>query len=458
MRNRFTRGVAIATALAFTVAACGGDDDEGTAADTADETASESSSAAPEVTEPEATASDTTVAPEESSAEPETTAPSADTTVPAEAGALGEPNPATGEPLEVVYMWSGVSPAVDNSSDLASAKAVVQWINEYGGGIGPDHRELVLIDCAAPDSAVAATCGNTIVESGAPIVLFNVIGDVEPWATPTIAAGIPILAYSSADASLLGSPDTVFTLSNPIAGIAAYPAALALELGASKTVVDVINVPAAVGPAQGFVPPTFEATGAGEGIVVPIDPTAPDHGPDVQAALAANSPDIWHIIGNPAYCSLSIRALKDAQFEGAISGISNCIDAAALEQLGADIEGTYISYSAGEDPANPDYAQYLAIVDEYDSSIAPNGTPVGAFVVLEGFRRLMEDYTGDYSPADLAAFIRGHDALPVPTQTGIDFKCDSTAVEIIPIACVSGFAFTQLDAEGKPTEFTYVAG
>jgi branched-chain amino acid transport system substrate-binding protein len=385
-------------------------------------------------------------------------APSTDAPTTTAADPLGAANPATGAPLEVFYMWSGVSPAVDNSSDLAAAKATVQWINEYGGGIGKDHRKLVLKDCPAPSTAEAAACATTIADSKDPIVLFNVIGDVAPWATPTIKAGIPILAYSSADASILGSPDTVFTLSNPIAGLGAYPAALSKTLNAKKTVVDVINVPAAVGPAKAFVPLSFKAGGSGDGIVVPIDPTAPDHGPDVQAALTANSPDIWHIIGNPAYCSLSVRALKDAKFAGAISGISNCVDANMLKQLGADIKGMYISYSAGEDPANPDYQTFSALLKKYAADQTPHGTAVGAYVVLEGFRRLMADYSGDYSSADLAKAIRGHDALPVPTMTGLTMQCNSKAVSIIAIACVGGFAFTQLDADGKPTTFTYVKG
>jgi branched-chain amino acid transport system substrate-binding protein len=447
VRTRFMRGAAVMCAFAFAAAACGSDDE---ATGDSSPPATDAATTQPAATDAPTEATD---APTEA-----TDAPTEATDAPASDDPLGEPNPATGEPLQVVYMWSGVSPAVDNSSDLASAQAVVQWINEYGGGIGPDHRELELIDCAAPDSAIAATCGTTIVESGTPIVLFNVIGDVEPWATPTIAAGIPILAYSSADASLLAAPDSVFTLSNPIAGIGQFPAVLAADLGVAKSVVDVINVPAAVGPAQAFAPTSFEAAGAGEVTVVPIDPTAPDHGPDVQAALQ-NGPELWHIIGNPAYCSLSIRALKDAQFEGAISGISNCIDAAALEQLGADIEGTYISYSGGEDPSNADYARYLAILEKYDPSITPNGTPVGASIVLEGFRRLMEDYSGDYDSASITEHIRNHDPLDLPSMEGATFQCNSTALAgIIPIACTKAFAYTQLDADGKPTTFTYVSG
>ncbi len=446
IRNRFVRVGAAACVLALTAAACSSDSDGESAATNA-----------PAPTPTEADAPVVTDPPEVVATDPPTvdaTDPPVVATDPP-ADPLGEPNPATGEPLEVVYMWSGVSPAVDNSSDLAAAKAMTQWINEYGGGIGPDHRELVLTDCAAPDSAIAAACGSTILESGVPIVLFNVIGDVATWATPTLAAGIPILAYSSADASLRESPDLAYTLSNPISGLGQAPATLAKALGLTKSVVDVINVPAAVGPAQALSGLSFTELGAGEVAVIPIDPTAPDHGPDVQAALQ-NGPELWHIVGNPAFCSLSIRALRDAQFEGTISGISNCLDSAIIEQLGADIEGIYLSYSGGEDPANADYARFLEIIAKYDDSITPHGTPVGASIVMEGFRRLMEDYDGDYTSASIGAHIRNHGPLPLPSMDGATMQCNSTALALIPIACTSSFAYAQLDAEGNPGEFTYV--
>ena len=81
-------------------------------------------------------------------------------------------------------------------------------------------------------------------------------------------------------------------------------------------------------------------------------------------------------------------------------------------------------------------------------------------MVIEGFRRLMEDYSGDYSSASITDQIRNHDVLDLPSTTGATFKCDSTALAEagVPIACTNAFAYTQLDAEGSPTTFTYVTG
>jgi branched-chain amino acid transport system substrate-binding protein len=288
--------------------------------------------------------------------------------------------------------------------------------------------------------------------------MFNVVGEIEPWATPVIGAGIPIFSYSSADASLLAPGTAAFTMSNPIAGVGLFPAVLSKEQGFSKAAVVVIDVPAATGPAQAFSTGSFAELDAGEVTVVPISPTAPDHGPTIQVALQ-DDPELVHIIGNPAFCSLSIRALRDAGFEGTISMISNCIDAPMVEQLGSDLEGIYVSYAAGEDPENPDYQRFVAIVDEFASEdIEPRGTGTGAFVALEGFRRVMEGYTGELTPEALTERIRTAGPLPQPTIEGATFQCDSTALEVIPIACTSAFTYSVLDASGSPTTFTGYSG
>jgi branched-chain amino acid transport system substrate-binding protein len=439
---RSKRALTLVCALALTAGACSSDDDD-----------SASTTAAPESTE--AAADTTEAAADTTEAAADTTEAAADTTeAAAEAGPLGEENPADSslEPFKVGYMWSGVSASVDNSSDEQSADAVTQWINEYGGGVAGGHP-LELVKCAAPDAATAATCGSTMLESGVTAVLFNVIGDVEPWATPVIGAGIPIFAFSSADASLMGAGGHVFTLSNPTASLGLFPAKVALEVGAENSAVVVIDVPGATGPVQALVPPTFEALGAGSVDLVPISPTAPDHGPAIQVELQ-NNPEVVHIIGNPAFCSLTIRALKDAGYTGTISMISNCVDAPMKEQLGADLEGIKVSYTAGEDPENADYQLFKAIVEEYAPDVTPNGTPVGSFVALEGFRRVMENFAGDLaSTAEITAHIAGHAALPQPTIDGGTFKCDGTAVPGVPIACTPSFTYSTLDASGNPTTF-----
>ena len=435
-----SRSAALFGALAITIAACGSSTKSAPATTAAATTAAATTAAA--TTAAATTAAATTAA---ATTAPATTAASADP--------LGVAKPADKSmaPIKVGYMWSGVSASVDNTSDSNSADAVTKWINEYGNGIAGGHP-IELVKCAGSDAATAAACASTLLEAKVSAVLFNVIGDVEPWATPVIAAGIPIFAFSSADASLFKGAGKVFVLSNPTAGLGLFPAKVALDNKAKRSAVVVIDVPAATGPVKGLVPPTFKALNAGDVDIVPISPTAPDHGPAIQVELQ-KKPDVIHIIGNPAFCSLTIRALKDAGYKGIISMISNCVDGPMKEQLKGQLEGIYVSYTAGEDPKNADYVQYKAIAAKYAPSIVPNGTPVGSYVAIEGFHRVMADFTGDFTPAAIIAHIAGHAALPQPTIDGGTFKCDGKAVPGVAISCTPSFAYSQLGADGNPTAF-----
>ena len=384
------------------------------------------------------------------------------------AGPLGAADPAdpAKSTLKVGYIWSGVSPAVDNSADEVAADAMVKWINEYGGGIA--GHPVQMVKCATnSDNSLAAACGTTFIEAKVQAVVMNTVGEVAPWATPVIAAGIPIVAFGTADPSLLPAASggtapanaAVFVMSNPTASISAFAAAIAKQVGAKKSVIDVIDVPAATQPAKALGPAGFAAKDAGTVTVLPISPTAPDHGPAIQAALKGN-PDLVHVIGNPAYCTLSFEALRQADFKGTITGISNCLDDASRKALGSGWKGIYLSYAAGEDPANPDYIQFKAILDKYAAKkIDPSGTPVGAYVVWEAFHRLMAKATApNLTSQVITDTIRAAKAVPMPTIPGATLTCDGKAVPALPIACTAGFTSSQMDANGMPTTFKGFAG
>ncbi len=357
----------------------------------------------------------------------------------------------SGAKLKVGYVWSGVSAAVDNSADEKSMRAMVKYINEFGGGIGGKPVDVTV--CATnSDAALASKCGDQMIADKASIVLFNVIGEIAPWATKVLEAKIPIFAYASADASLLKGGD-VFTMSNPIAGIASFPASIAKKNGFKTAAVSVINVPAASGPASALAPPLFGAVGA-KAEIVPIAPDAPDHTADVQAALK-NNPEMWHIIGNPAYCSLDIKALRTAGYKGKITMISNCLDPAAVKALGADLKGILVSFSSGEDPANADTVAFKAILKKYAPAVVPQGTPVGTYLVWEAFRRIMSAQKGAVTSASMVAAIRATDgSIGVPTMTGSTIKCDGKQVPGITIACTGGFVVGELNESGVIASFS----
>jgi branched-chain amino acid transport system substrate-binding protein len=355
----------------------------------------------------------------------------------------------SGTKVKIGYIWSGVSAAIDNSADEKTMRAEVKYLNEFGGGIG-GHPVDVSVCATNSDAALAAKCGDQVIADKVSIVLFNVIGEIGQWATKVLEAKIPIFAYSSADASLLKGGD-VFTMSNPIAGLAAFPASVAKKNGFKTAAISVINVPAASGPVNGLAPPFFGAVGAKVDIV-PIAPDAPDHTADVQAALKSN-PELWHIIGNPAYCTLDIKALRTAGYKGKITMISNCLDPAAVKALGADLKGILVSFASGEDPANADTVELKAILKKYAPSVVPQGTPVGTYLVWESFRRIMANQKAVDSASMIAAIKATDGTIGVPTMTGSTIKCDGKQVPGIAIACVSGFLVGELNDQGVVASF-----
>ena len=459
---RFSRARtgALLGVAALLVAACGSSSKSATTTAAASAAASTTTAAATATT---AAAVSTTAAKAAASSS------SAVATTAAPADPLGKKTPAdkSKSVVKLGYMWSGVSPAVDNSSDEVAADAMVKWINEYSGGFAGHPVEIV--KCASnSDNAVAAACAGTFFDAKVQAVMFDVVGEIAPWAGPVEQAGLPIIGFASADASLLPAssrgtaPDgaPIYIFSNPTAGIGAYPSSLAKEIGAKNSVIDVIDVPAATGPAQALGPALFAAKGAGNVKVVPISPTSPDHGPAVQAALKDN-PELWHIIGNPAYCTASIKALLDAGYKGQISGIANCIDDASKKALGDQWKGIKLSYASGEDPKNPDYIQFKAILDKYAAKkIAPNGTPVGTYVVWEAARRAFaaNPPAGDIDSAAIIATMKAVKGIPMPTVDGATATCDGKAVPGVPIACVAGFSSATMGAGGIPDGFKGYAG
>jgi branched-chain amino acid transport system substrate-binding protein len=440
-------GVALLITAALVAAGCGSSKTAAPAT-----TVAPATTAAPTATT--AAPAATTAAPAATTAAPAATtaAPAATTAAPADP--LGKPNAAKGTPLKVGYIWSGVSAAIDNSEDLAAAQATAKWVNEYQGGVA--GHPLELIPCATnEDPAIAAACGTQMVEAGVPAVLFNVNGQVGPWAKIVTAAKIPIIAFSTADPSVLAPGLDVFTLTNPIAGISSFPADLAKKAGYTKAAIIVIDVPGATGPVKAMAPPLFAAQGVPAVDLVAIAPGTADMSPQVQAELQKD-PQGVHIIGNPAFCATAVKALRDASFKGTISMISNCLDPATIKALGTSLKGIVVSYAAGEKPDDPDYSAFKALAAKYspDKKITPSGTPVGGFVVILGFSRMLAALKGDVTSASITTQIRANGPLPAPTLgAGKTFLCDGKQVPGISIACVKGIAYATLDDKGVAGDF-----
>jgi branched-chain amino acid transport system substrate-binding protein len=391
------------------------------------------------------TAAPTTAAP--TTAAPTTAGP---TTIAKPADPLGTPTAAKGTPVKIGYFSDGNAPAIDNTADWKTATATVKYANEYLGGIGGHPIELIVCE-GIQDPAVTADCGNKFVQKGVAAVMLNVSGQAGAVVKPIQDANIPIFAFATAAAEFVGYKYG-FTLSNPVAGIAFFPAGIAAKNKFTRAAMMVIDVPGATGPAKALGVPVFQGAGVPKLDVVAIAPGTADMTPQVQAMLGAD-PQVVHIIGNPAFCLTAIKTLRDVNYKGVISMISNCLDEVTIKTLGDKLKGIQVSYAAGEDPKDPDTVILKAVINKYakDQKLEGTGTDVGAYAVVIGFSRVMKAATGDITPASVIATIQSAPALPLPTIKGATFQCNGKQVPGIAVACTGAYATAVLDEKGKPT-------
>ena len=364
---------------------------------------------------------------------------------------LGAPNKATGSPVKIGIITDGQSAAIDSTSELLMLGASVKYANEYLGGLGGHVIDPVICE-TKQDAAVAKDCGTKMVQEGVAAVMYNVSGQGSAFAPPIIEAKIPLIVFTAVDGIVITNKDTVFNVGSAL-GSFALPAILAKEKGYKKAAWLVIDVPSASGPAKALGPILMKNAGATVDVVT-IPPGTANVSSQIQAALA-NNPEIVHMIGDGPFCTAAIKGLRDAQYKGVISGISNCIDANTVSTLGKDLKDVVISYSAVEDPANADYQAYLAVRTKYGSDkIDKTGTAVGAFALVVAFTRMTAKMTGEITSAAIVTTIKANSALPLPLGAGLKFKCDGTAISFAPAVCTGGVVISTLGENGEPTTYT----
>lgn len=447
--SRAVRAVAFASVVALMATACGGDDDD--ADDSATTTASATETTASESTETTAADSTETTAAESTET---TAAESTDTTAAAGDDPFGTPNAASGDPVKVGYISDGQSAAIDNTDELLTAEATVEYANEYLGGLA--GRPIDLVTCETKqDAALATDCANQMLEEDVVAVLFNVSGQSTSIAKPLQDANMPLFAGQAAD--IATDAESTFVLSNGLASFA-HPATVARDNGFTKEATIVIDVPGASGPAKSLGVAVLANAGVPAAEVVAIAPGTADMGPQVQAALG-NGPELVHIIGDAGFCTTALQALEAAGYDGTITAISQCIADSTIESIGDYLEGILVSYTATIDPEDPDYQTFVAVVDKYADDpdrISLTSNPVGAFAVVTNFVRLMADATGDITQESVISTAKSTGPVPMSMGAGLTFKCDGTAVAILPAVCTAGFVEATLDADGQPANFTEV--
>jgi branched-chain amino acid transport system substrate-binding protein len=360
---------------------------------------------------------------------------------------LGTPKKATGTPVTVGFVGDGKAEAIDNTSELQAAKAAAQYVNDYLGGLA--GHPISLKTCETKQTPAGATdCGTEMVNAKVPVVLNGASGQSGTVYKAIKASGIPFVQAGSIDQDVILSKDAI-VFDNGLGLILAGPAGLARDAGVKKAAIVVLDVPAASGPVKAAAPLFYKNANVAPDIIsVPLG--AADMTPQIQAAIA-NGDGQFNVVGQPAFCTSAIKAIRTLGFKGPVVVIQQCIDSSSASATNGGYEGVKMLTSFTSDPNDNDYKVYNAVMDTYAKGAEKGGVASGGYKAVVGFVKAMSGLTGQITPQAIVAAFRSMPDTPQPLGGGITFKCDGKQVSIAPAICSTKVLEVTLDANARPS-------
>lgn len=372
--------------------------------------------------------------------------------------ALGEPNPAAGEPVKVGLITEGGSEAIGSQAELTEIGAgiAVEYANEYLGGIG--GRPIELVVCGTKNTpAGAQDCSNRMVEEGVVAVVMPFNGQGEATAPIITEAGIAYVTGSGNGANEL-TADGAFALTGGYPGTLGAFAQHAADQGYGKFTMVVIDVPSATQAAEGLGGIVFGNAGV-EFEVVTAPPGTPDLTPQLQAAVDGGA-DAIGLTGDVTFCTSFLQAYQTLALDVPKYLIGPCIDSTVLESYGDVVAGSYLATNTAAE--SEDAKIYAAMVEKYAAGedidpdpIRSTGIAAGVGAVLN-FVRAMEGITGEITKDTVMAQMKAATDVPLFLTEGQTFTCDGTAIPIMPSVCSAGFYIGTLTAEAEVQDPTPV--
>lgn len=360
---------------------------------------------------------------------------------------LGTPSPATGEPVLLGFVSDGRGAAIDNSPQFDAADGVVEYINEYRGGIA--GRPIELVDCETRFEPGRATdCANELVQKGVAAVIMPESSAALGLYGVLKEERIPIFSYGVGDTELLLDTELVFNLADTMSGLSDVPIAIAKDEGLDKVTAVVVDVPAATTFYKTLAVDLFADAGIElELVAVPADQA--DMTPQM-TQVANGDPSVVQIVGHDAFCIAAINGLYAADFDGPISMLAlSCGTEAVTTGLGEKLDGVNISSaSAQNDPDEPGIALWRAILQKYDVDIDEN-KGLTTFVTFIAFMDGLEGLEGDITPESITSALKSMPQVPLVAGGGINQRCNGQASDLLPALCTVGNLRATLDADGE---------
>jgi len=370
---------------------------------------------------------------------------------------LGTKNAAKGAPVKVGVISNGKTASLDNSDEGRTADAVVQWVNEYQGGLGGRPIDLVLCeDGNEPSKAV--DCANQMIQEDVVAVVVGQNGVAESSWRVLNAAGIPYFVYGVGSTTVTGDAKSTFNLTNSKAALLGLPAGVAKKAKAEQVSAVIIDVPAATDIYKGTGEQFFDDLKL-DFELVPVPAGTADMTPQMQRVVNENPDGVVMVVGNDAFCIAAFNGLRAAGFEGDPTTIAQCITDATRTGVPADfLEGMQISsFSPVTNAKDPSIKQFNAVLDAYDADVDRTGSyGIAMFSTLGAFAAATKGVKGEVTPASVTAAIKSMPWTEIPGTGGLHFRCNGKADPAQPAVCTSATNAARLDATGTPKKYTPV--
>jgi branched-chain amino acid transport system substrate-binding protein len=361
---------------------------------------------------------------------------------------LGTPKAASGAPVKVGFISDGRTPTIDNSAMAPAAKATVEYINDYMGGIGGRPVDLVTCETAG-DPGKATDCANQLVQDD--VVMTIMPENQQSTAVHTVmsANSIPLFVYAVTDTAITQDAEDSFMLGNLSDALSAMPIDVAKKQDIGKVTVLIVDVPAATGFYEGAGAQAFADAGIDlELIKVPLG-TA-DISQQINQ-IVSGDPTVVMVVGAPDLCIAGINGLRTNGFTGPITTVPNCVTDDIKTAVGANMEGvTVASITPTGDNSNTGIQLYNAILAKYAPNYADPNQGLTSFITTYTARQALENLTGDITPAAVRAAIQAAPEQPLVTGAGLEFRCNGKAVPSTPAVCTRGTLLVTLDGNGDP--------
>jgi branched-chain amino acid transport system substrate-binding protein len=368
---------------------------------------------------------------------------------------LGPEDPASGEPVRIGMVSDGATASFDNTDELRASQAAAEYWNTHKGGI--DGRPIEIVTCeTGADPAKGTDCANQMVEEEVVAVALSQSAVADSVWEPLNAAGVPTMFLQTSTEGLLDDPETSFTMMNPLSTLFGVPLALAESEGTDKVAFVNIDVPQALtsfesGDAQAI----FDNAGLSYELVK-IPPGTADMTSQMQEVAASDAGAVF-IVGNDSFCISAIQGLNAVGYDGAISGVSQCITDATREAIPPEqLEGiSVLSVMALGDTEDPAYQLYQAVMGTYGQDIedVDNNVAMGGYTVTASLATAMAGVSGDITPESVAEAIKTMDEADYPGGAGLTFQCGGTVFPSQPAVCTNQSLRATLDAEGNLASF-----